>query len=93
MIDEVRVDGILKVAALIVWEKNVDSFGARIVAASEFVCRFIHYAVVVRPDNIRVRREKAVCLDFFQRLRHGFLAEWATYFLQGEQFRGIFVLD
>jgi hypothetical protein len=26
-------------------------------------------------------------------LRHGFLAERATYFLQGEQFRGTFVLD
>jgi hypothetical protein len=26
-------------------------------------------------------------------LRHGFLAEWTTYFLQGEQFRGTFVLD
>lgn len=93
MIDEVRVDGILKVAALIVWEKNIDRFGARIVTTSEPVRRFVYHAVVVRPNNIRMRREKAICLDFFQSLRHGFLAERATYFLQGEQFRSTFVLN
>lgn len=93
MINEVRVDRILEVAALIVGEKNINSFGARIVTTSEFVRRFVHHAVVVRPNNIWMRREKTVCLDFFQRLRHGLLAEWTTYFLQGEQFRGTFVLD
>lgn len=30
-------------------------------------------------------REEGVCLDFFERQAHGFLAEGTSYFLEGEE--------
>ena len=44
--------------------------------------------MVHRVDDVRVRREQTVSLDFFHRLRHALLAERALDFLQRVE-RGI----
>ena len=90
----VRINGILEVASLVVWQQNIDCFRAGFAAVgSKFRSRFRRNAVVNRVDNVVRGCEQAVSFDFLQGLRDGFLAEWAADFLEREQFRGCLILD
>lgn len=49
--------------------------------------------MIYRVDDVVLGGEQAVSFDFFQGLRHRFLAERTTNFLEGEEFGGCFILD
>lgn len=83
MIDEVRIDGILEITALIVRKEDIHRFGIRLVTVSaELGSRLGRNAVIEGPYDIWVRCEKTVRLDFLERLRHRFLAKWTADLLQ-----------
>lgn len=44
-------------------------------------------------DDVVLRGEQTICLDFFQGLRHRLLAKGASDLLESEQFGGRFVLN
>lgn len=94
MVDEVRIDGILQIAALVVREQDVDGLGASVAAVgAEFGAGFGGDGVVDGVDDVGLGSEELVGFDFFQGLRDGFLAEWAADFFEGEESGGGFVLD
>lgn len=83
MVDEVCIDGILEIAALIVREKDIHRFRIRFIAvAAELGTRLGCHAVIEGLDDIWVRCEKTVRLDFFERLRDRLLAKWTADLLQ-----------
>lgn len=55
MVDQVCIDGILQVAALVVWEEDVDGLRPWIAAVrSELGAGFCGDAVVDRVDDVRL---------------------------------------
>lgn len=94
MVDEVGVDGILQVPALVVGQDDVDGLGAGVVAVgAELGAGLGRDTVVDRVDDVGVRREEAVGLDLLESLGDGLLAEGAADLLQGEELGGCLVLD
>lgn len=78
VVNEVRVDHVLQIAAPVVREEYVYGLGARI--------RFVAYdAVVDTVYDIWVWREESVCFNLLHRLRNRFLPEGTSYLLQREQ--------
>lgn len=94
VVDEVGVDGILQVPALVVGQDDVDGLGAGVVAVgAELGAGLGRDTVVDRVDDVGVRREEAVGLDLLESLGDGLLAEGAADLLQGEELGGCLVLD
>lgn len=94
MIDQIGIDGILQVAALVVREEDVDGFGTRIAAiGAEFGARFGGNAVVNGVDDVSIWGEEAVCFYLFEGLGDGFLTEGAADLFEGEKLRRVLVLD
>ena len=88
MVDEVGVDGVLEVAAVVVGEEDVDCFcgGVGAVARGDD-------GVVDRVDDVRVRGEERIGFDFFEGECYGFAAEGAADLFQGVEFGGAGVFD
>jgi hypothetical protein len=86
VVDEVRVDHVLQVAAAVVWQEDVDGFRGRI-----GLVRL--NGVVYRMDDVWVRREECVRLDFLERQAHALLPEGASYLFEGEELLVRIVLD
>lgn len=83
---EIRVDGILQVAALVVRQEDVHSLGADfVIVRAEARPRLVGDAVVNRVYDIAVGGKQRVCLDFLQCARNGLLPEGTSDFLQGEK--------
>lgn len=91
VVDEVGVDHVLQVAALVVGEQHVDDLGGRV--ASHAAAALCGDGVVDAVDDVRRVGEQLVRLDLLHGLRDGLGAEGATDLLEGEQFRGRGVLD
>lgn len=88
MVDQVCVDGILQVAPSIVREKDIHDLApwVRLVFGAGD-------AMVDAGDDVGMRREECVGLDFFKSEGDGFLAKGASNFFQGVEGRGDGVLD
>lgn len=69
MIDQIGIDGILEVPALVVRKEDVDGLGAGVATISaEFGARFGGDAVVDGVDDVSVWGEEGVCFYFFEGL-------------------------
>lgn len=85
VVHEVGVDHVLEVAAAVVGEEDVDGLGGGgvIADARDFGTRVVLYGVVDAVDDIWVRGEEGVCLDFLESLRDRFLAERTPDLFEG----------
>lgn len=87
MIDQVGIDRILEIASLVVWQKDVDRFRAGVTTVgAKLRTRLCRDAMVDGVDDVVLRSEQTICLDLFQGLRYGLLAEGASDLLESEQF-------
>ena len=82
MIDQIRIDRILQVAAAVVRQEDIHCFGTRVVAVAGADDR-----VVDGGDDVRVRGEEGVGFYFLEGEGDGFLAEGAADFLEGVEVR------
>lgn len=81
---EVGVDGVLQIAASVVWEEDVDCFGgAGIAYARDFGRRVVLDGMVDGGYDVGVRREQGIGFYFFEGLGDGFLAKRAADLLEG----------
>lgn len=87
MVDEVGIDHVLKIAALVVGKQHVDGLGGFIGAA------FGGDGVVDGGDDGRNVREQTVGVDFAHRLLDGLGAEGASDLLESEELVTICVFD
>lgn len=94
MVDEIGIDGILEVSALVVRQEDVDGLGAGIAAiVAEFRPRLCCDAVIDGMDDVFMRGEEVIRFDFLQCLGDGLLAEWTADLLEGVEFGCGLVLD
>ena len=85
VVDEIRIDGILQVSALVVGQQHVDGLGAGITAVgAELGPRLGGDTVVDRMDDVLMPGKQVVGFDFLQGLGNGFLAERTSDLLQRE---------
>lgn len=94
MIDQIGINGILEVSALVIRQEDIDRLGAGIAAViAELGPGLGGHAVIDGMDNVFMRSEEVVRFDFFQCLRDGLLAEWTPDLLERVQFGGGLILD
>lgn len=87
VVDEVRVDHILQVAALVVRQQHVDGLGGLVGTALS------RNGVVDGGDDGRDVGEKSVGVDFAHRLLNGFGAKWTSDLFEGEELMGVGIFD
>jgi hypothetical protein len=76
VVDQIRINHVLQIAATVVREEDVDCFGGGVA--------FVRGdAVVDGVDDVGVWREERVGFYFFEGERDGFLAEGAADLLEG----------
>lgn len=81
MVDKIRVNHVLQIAASIVREEDVNGLRG-------WIGSIARDGVVDSVDYIRMRRKEGVCFDFLESERDRLLTEGTSYLLKREQFVG-----